>query len=601
MASTKKILAKYSSKLDPMAQYAGSFLKRETDREILERSYRGIADFCHNNTNDFLSAFLGKARLEALPQITLSNELDSTLLKDFCRQLIRMEGECVFLLKDTQEILEQYQQGKGQGFGVKVNRGFLGDTAPEEDYFTLINLVYTTLETSNDLGQFLEQYQVGFKGLLEQSDHFVNRAQEISNYVSSHVLKDPVIFVDLGFQFTFSLFCQAALREYAKDLKVDFYSLSAYPWLHSMFSEKYFSEKNEAVLLLEIKSIELYKKRMTERASAALVGFAIGDSLGFPVAGIDASDVRRFSPDGVQGFSKNLKHPYFSHLEPGKYTDNTSMLMMSAEHLIETGGFDINAYAEKFTDWFQDLKNNVFRERWLGPTATTALENLLASHDPQKSGSLTTQSCSAIYRIIPLGVYYRSFQGLSQDDFVKTVMASAGMTHNSDISKTGAVIAASIVGDLVNGVLPETAVRSACSVIKKTDDNTLLLDNIKTAIDAVGEKSVEWARKEFGTGSPVYQMLPLAIFIFLTYSDDFTKAVLAGANSYRNDTLEEQERLKNLSWEEQLLEIKGGNTDGVAGLIGAFVGAHVGLNQIPEEFRLVEDGEKIADLGRKLV
>jgi len=93
----------------------------------------------------------------------------------------------------------------------------------------------------------------------------------------------------------------------------------------------------------------------------------------------------------------------------------------------------------------------------------------------------------------------------------------------------------------------------------------------------------------------------LAIFIFLQYPEDFEKAVLEAANSYRDDTPEEQARMEKLTWEQQLLEAKGGNTDGIAGLVGAFVGAHIGIGSIPQELREVENADEIIKLGEKLI
>lgn len=114
-------------------------------------------------------------------------------------------------------------------------------------------------------------------------------------------------------------------------------------------------------------------------------------------------------------------------------------------------------------------------------------------------------------------------------------------------------------------------------------------------------ESIETARKTFGTGSPIYQTLPLAIFCFLKFQSDFEKAVIAAANSYRDDVPEEKERLQKFSWEEQLQYAKGGNTDGIAGLTGAFAGAHLGFDKIPRKFLSVENMNELKKLGEKLI
>lgn len=465
----------------------------------------------------------------------------------------------------------------------------------------MIRLVYQTLREANDVTQFLNQYQIDFNALMENDSHLASKAKEISTYVTGHAASRSVVFVDLGFQFTFSLFCQAALRLYTKDYRSNFYSLTTYPWLQKFFRDKYFSPKNELVLEAELQAIKHYKQRTSDRGVGALLGFAIGDALGFPAAGINSTDIPKFLPKGITGFSDNLKHPYFSHLKAGQYTDNTSMLILSSEHLIENKGFDLQDYTGKLIDWFEKLRSNPLRERWLGPTATGALARLMETNDPATSGSQTTQSCSATYRVVPLGIYYRPFHRVSRVEAIKKVEASAAITHNSNISRTGAAIVSSVIGDLINGVLPETAVQSALEAAKRTKENELLLDKLAEALDEFPSETIDWGRKHFGTGSPVYQMLPQAVFILLKYPNNFSEAVLTAANSYRDDTPEERAKLKDLSWEQQLLEAKGGNTDGIAGLVGAFVGAHLGLDGIPKEMRGVENNEKLIELGKKLV
>ena len=63
----------------------------------------------------------------------------------------------------------------------------------------------------------------------------------------------------------------------------------------------------------------------------------------------------------------------------------------------------------------------------------------------------------------------------------------------------------------------------------------------------------------------------------------------------------EKKRLKDLSWKEQLQEAKGGNTDGIAGLTGAFLGAYSGINKIPKKFMKVENKDYLNALGKKII
>jgi len=597
MASTKPIKAEYSSKLDGMATYIRTFLSKDLSAEEILKAYKGIADFCYKNSSGFKKEFLHHVGLQKLKNFR-RHPVSENHSADFALELSKMNGECVFLLKDTHDVLSLYQQKTGKGFGLLINRKFLCRT--EEDYFTLVKLIYDTLTDSNNVAEFSEKYFASFQQMIKNNTHFLGRAKKFSEYVAAHSTSRKIIFVDLGFQFTFSLFCSAAMRHFG-NTQTDFYSYSTYPWLQTFFKDKYFSEKSETVLDLELEAMKSFQSSLQNRAAGAFVGFAVGDALGFPVAGMDKNDVPKFINQKITGFTYNTKHPFFSHLKSGQYTENTNLLMISAQHLIKNRGFVPQKYQEDLSKWGKKILANPDAERWAGPTAINAVKNLMAGKSYHESGSTTTESCSATYRVVPLGIFYRPFAKDGVDELQNNAEISAMFTHNSEISKTGATITALIIGNLMHGILPEKAVIGALNIVGETEKIKLLIQKIKQAVDMSKTESIESARKVFGTGSPIYQTLPLAIFCFLKFQADFEGAVIAAANSYRDDTLEEKDRLKKFSWEEQLQYAKGGNTDGIAGLTGTFAGAYLGFDKIPRKFLSIENRDKLVSLAQKLV
>jgi len=420
--------------------------------------------------------------------------------------------------------------------------------------------------------------------------------------VISNTNSQSVIFVDLGFQFTFSLFCSASVRHFGKGkIEADFFSFSTYSWLQDFFKDKYVSENSETVLDLELTAIKDFQASLQNKAEGAFVGFAIGDALGFPVAGIDKMDVPKFINQEITEFTNNPKHPFFSHLKSGQYTENTNLLMISAQHLIKNKGFIVEKYQGELAKWGKKILKNPDAERWAGPTAINAVKNLMEGKSYLVSGSTTTESCSATYRVVSIGIFYRPFSKNGIDALKDNAEISAMITHNSEISKTGAVITALVIGNLMHNLLPEKAVFGALSLVEETEKNKLLIEKIRQAVEFSKTKDINFARKTFGTGSPIYQTLPLAIFCFLKFQDNFEKAVIAASNSYRDDTPEEKARLAKFSWEEQLQYAKGGNTDGIAGLTGAFVGAHLGIDKIPRKFLSIENEKTLETIAQKLL
>lgn len=599
MASTKPIKVEYSVKLDGMASYIRAFLSKSLNDDIALRTHKGIADFCYKNSPSFKKEFLRRAGLKKLKTFRRHAVLENPY-SDFVSKLSEMDGECIFLLKDACDVLNMYQQRTGKGFSLLVNRQFLCRT--EEDYFELVKLIYDALTKSNDLADFSEKYFAEFHELIQREAHFFDRAKKLFDYVAVHTYLQKMVFVDLGFQFTFSLFCSAAVRYFSNGkIHSDYYSYSIYPWLQHFFKEKYFFEKSETVLDLELAAIKSFQFSLQDRAAGTLVGFAIGDALGFPVAGINKIEVSKFIKQEITGFTDNPKHPFFHHLKSGQYTENTNLLMISAQHLTKNRGFVAQKYQGDLANWGKKILKNPDAERWAGPTAINAVKNLIGGKSYLESGSTTTESCSATYRVVPFGIFYRPFAKDGIDELKNNAEISAMFTHNSEISKTGAAITALIIGNLVHGMLPEKAVNGAFKIVGETEKTKLLIKKIRQAVDMSKTEDVESARRTFGTGSPIYQTLPLAIFCFLKFQSNFEKAVIAATNSYRDDTSEEKERLQKFSWEEQLQYARGGNTDGIAGLTGAFTGAHLGLEKIPRKFLSIENKVNLAELGEKLI
>ncbi len=273
------------------------------------------------------------------------------------------------------------------------------------------------------------------------------------------------------------------------------------------------------------------------------------------------------------------------------------MLLISAQDILKNKSFNINSYQKTLTSWFNNLKRNKQKERWLGPTAFKAFEKLSKGGNYKTSGSKSTESCSSTYRAIPLGIFYRN----NLKELGKYTNISSAITHNSNISKTGSLIVNLIISNLMNGNLPDIAVKSALKIVIETKENKKLLDNIKDAVKFSKSKTIKEAREYFGSGSPIHQTLPLTIYCFLKSPSNFEKAILWATNSYRDDTTEDEKRLQGLSWKQQLQEAKGGNTDGIAGLTGAFLGAHLGKDKIPKKFMKIENKDYITKIGKELI
>jgi ADP-ribosylglycohydrolase len=387
---------------------------------------------------------------------------------------------------------------------------------------------------------------------------------------------------------------------YKAPLKTDFFTFTAHPWLHELFAEKVFSFCNEHGMYLESRGKDLYIKQSVDKARGCFVGFAVGDALGYPVAGIALEDVPQFISYPLRGFRRNPKHPFFSKLLAGQYTGNTRLLLVSAEYLSKRTSFNLGEYAQILNRWGQDVMRTSTDQRWLGPTTVKALQKLANGVGPEQSGDNATTSCSALYRVIPFAVRYHEEFVAELDSLADIAQKVAMVTHASNVSKLGCAVVCITVVSLLNFSSPEASVRTALDWLRTQSQAATLYGRCLLALRSYRRMTIGRARREFGTGSDVLETLPLALFCFLKFADNFESGVLSAANSCRKDSPHERRRLAGYSWKEALVKCKGGNTDGVAAIAGSLLGCVLGLGAIPRKFRAVEDRHLIEAAARKV-
>lgn len=137
----------------------------------------------------------------------------------------------------------------------------------------------------------------------------------------------------------------------------------------------------------------------TNRSRGALIGLAVGDALG---ATLEFKRPGSFDPitDIVGG------GPF--DLQPGEWTDDTSMALCLAESLVERGEFDPLDQMQRYVRWFRDghfsVKGHCFD---IGNATVSALRRFEADGDPF-AGSTDPNSAGngSIMRLAPVPMAY---------------------------------------------------------------------------------------------------------------------------------------------------------------------------------------------------
>jgi ADP-ribosyl-[dinitrogen reductase] hydrolase len=192
---------------------------------------------------------------------------------------------------------------------------------------------------------------------------------------------------------------------------------------------------------------------IAERYRGCLAGLAVGDALGttleFKLPGT-------FSPltDMVGG------GPF--HLEPGQWTDDTSMALCLAESLIERQDFDPIDQLARYLRWYrQGYLSSNGRCFDIGTTVRAALRRFEQPHEPY-CGPTDPMSAGngSLMRLAPMPLAY----ALSPAEAIERSGESSRTTHGA----IAAIDACRYLGGLIAGAL------------QGTDKKDLLADRYKS-------------------------------------------------------------------------------------------------------------------------
>jgi ADP-ribosylglycohydrolase len=251
----------------------------------------------------------------------------------------------------------------------------------------------------------------------------------------------------------------------------------------------------------------------------------------------------------------------------GSYTDDTQMMIATAECLIECGRMDPARQAEALLSCYANE----------APTRTPmkAYESAcrhLAMGKPWNKSGVFSSCCGAAVRMIPLGLlYFREMDAL-----VRAVLDNCIITHTDPHAKAASVAVAYLAARLLqsgNHSSPGDQVLEIADCVQRIDPDMAAMLRRSTQIVHLRP---EEALFEIGTSSDSLEAIPAAVYCFLKHPKNYRSAVLIAVNA-------------------------GDASDSMAALTGGFVGAFAGIEAIPLEWRKqVEDADLLTDVADRL-
>ncbi|MDK2973725.1 MAG: hypothetical protein PWP08_96 [Methanofollis sp.] len=285
-----------------------------------------------------------------------------------------------------------------------------------------------------------------------------------------------------------------------------------------------------------------------------MLGAAIGDALGMPgeSAAMNLSHL-------YQGYRRAWKWHPNARLEPGQYTDDTQIMLLVAE-LIATGNYSEKHYASALSRLCRDGDL-----RFPDGSVMSACEHLLTCGIEKSGVNSDTSGC------IPLAVPF----ALRYNDPVERsgrLVKACSVTHTNPAAHAGAVTVASLIAGAVQGEREPFAAAVRCAAAEDPE----LGRRIERAVGLEQEGiSLEGALPTIGNDVSIYQTVPIAFFLMGRYGDPRNLLYVA-ANV-------------------------GGNTDTIAFICGAYVGAKFGVGALPPDLLAgLENREHIDSLAGQL-
>ena len=291
-----------------------------------------------------------------------------------------------------------------------------------------------------------------------------------------------------------------------------------------------------------------------DRFLGCLLGLAVGDAVGTTV---------EFSPRGSFAPLTDMVGGGSFQLEPGQWTDDTSMALCLATSLIERQGFDPVDQMNRYCNWseFGYLGSNgaCFD---IGNTVSAALARYRTTGDPF-SGSTNPRSAGngSLMRLAPVPMFYHPDRA--------RIRHYSGESSRTTHGAQECIDACRLFGEML-----ARAFDGAAKADILFSDDAADIESAALRATARGDYRDKSADDISGSGYVVH-CLEAALWCFLT-TDSFAAAILQAANL-------------------------GDDADTTAAVCGQIAGAHYGESGIPAHWlKQLTMREEIASLADRL-
>jgi ADP-ribosyl-[dinitrogen reductase] hydrolase len=300
-----------------------------------------------------------------------------------------------------------------------------------------------------------------------------------------------------------------------------------------------------------------------DRAQGALVGLACGDALG---------TTGEFHQPGEFPPIRDMVGGGVFRLQPGKWTDDTSLALCLADSLLACGEFNSIDQLERYVRWFRSgYRSSIGKAFDVGDLTRQALTEYLGTGAayPGQVGEWTAGNGS-IMRLAPIPIFY---SGAIESDLLKFSGLSSKTTHAEPIC----VEACQFMGLWIQRALAGAS-----------KEDLLNISSLVSSIEKFNGTNLHPELRLVLMGRYLDKEVPIISSGYVVHTLEVALWALSSTENFEDGLI----RVVNL----------GGDADTAGAVYGQLAGAIYGLRSIPKRWlEVLYLQQEIAELAKKLL
>jgi ADP-ribosylglycohydrolase len=246
----------------------------------------------------------------------------------------------------------------------------------------------------------------------------------------------------------------------------------------------------------------------------------------------------------VDTFQKPLADSFHPTKDRGDFTHYGDQTLVLLETVATSNGFDLDQFSRNWQAFFKHY------DGYLDHATRNTLKNLDDGNIPAIAGSLSADLGGAA-RIAPLVYVYQN----DLDMLIHSTKAQTAMTHNNPDVIQAAVFLCRVAYRVLTGITPQKAIQR---VLKECDIQTSVETAVRSGLDSV-QAATRPTIKQFGQMCDTAAALPSVVHLIAKYEDDLQQGLVENV-------------------------LAGGDSAARGLLAGMIIGAHLGVEQIPQDW-----------------